>query len=111
LFDFSNLKPEIIAQFWIYLIASLISGLLLGWLARVFLSKREGNILNSEKKLFEAEKASFTDMKREYESLKIKYESLLKDLEKNAEYWLYKKKTPESSDIDPSELLHSKLKN
>jgi uncharacterized membrane-anchored protein YhcB (DUF1043 family) len=107
LFDFSNLKPEIIAQFWIYFIVSFIGGVLIGWLARFFLLKIEKSTLNAEKKLFEAEKGSFKD----YESLKNQYESLLKDLEKNEEYWVYKKNVPESHDVvDPSVLLQNELK-
>jgi len=108
--DFTTLDPTIIAQFWIYFIGSMIVGIVIGWIVKSFLTKRELTIFNSEKEQFKTEKASFLDKKEEYESIKTKYESLLNDLKKNDEYWLYKKRNTESNDIDPSVLLHNGLK-
>ncbi|MDR3294474.1 MAG: hypothetical protein LBT26_01415 [Clostridiales Family XIII bacterium] len=104
MFDFSNLDPETIAKFWIYCIGFLIVGLIIGWFARVTLTKIAMDNFRSEKKRFEAERASLMD-------IKSKYEDMCEDLEKNAEYWLYKKQESGPHDVvDPSELLHTGLK-
>jgi hypothetical protein len=107
MFDFLNLNPEYIANFWIYCIGFLVIGLILGWFARVVLTKIASDNFRSETKRFKAEKASLMEIKG-------KYESLCKDLEKNDEYWLYKQgtkqKTSKHPDDDPSVLLHNGLK-
>jgi uncharacterized membrane protein YgaE (UPF0421/DUF939 family) len=124
LVDFTNLDPHIIAQFWIYIIASFFGGCCIGWLVTSSFLKRESNILDSERKQFAAEKerlalekASFFEKKEEYESIKTKYESLhkeheslRKELEMNKEYWLYKKRNLGPYDVDPSVLLQNGLK-
>jgi hypothetical protein len=74
-----------------------------GWFVRVILTKTASDNFRSEKEKFKAERASLME-------IKDKYESLLKDLGKNAEYWLYKKKNPGSPVVDPSELLHKVLR-
>jgi len=107
MFDFIfNLDPKILAEFWKYCVGFFIIGLVIGWLVRVGLTRIDSNNFRSEKERFETEKATLTEIKE-------KYENLCKDLEKNDEYWLYKKQTSassESPDPDPSELLHSELK-
>jgi len=103
MFDFTNLDPKVIAQFWMYFLGIGIIAFIAGWFVRVILTKTASNNFRSEKEKFEAERASLM-------GIKDKYESLLKDLEKNNKYWLYKKENPESSAVDPSELLHKGLK-
>lgn len=103
MFDFTNLDPEIIAQFWIYFIGIGIIAFIAGWFVRVKLTKTASDNFRSEKEKFEAEKSFLME-------IKDKHESLLKDLEKNNEYWLYKKKNPGSPAVDPSVLLHNGFK-
>ena len=107
MFDFIlGLDPKELAEFWKYCIGFLVIGLAIGWFVRVGLTRIASNNFRSEKERFETERATLTEIKE-------KYETLCKDLEKNDEYWLYKKQTSASSaspDADPSELLHSELK-
>jgi len=67
------------------------------------LTKTVADNFRSEKKKFETERAELMDIKE-------KYNAQCKDLEKNAEYWLYIRQAAEQSSVDPSELLHSSLK-
>jgi len=103
MFDFTNLDPNVIAQFWIYFLGIGIIAFIAGWFVRVILTKTASGNFRSEKEKFEAERASLM-------GIKDKYESLLKDLEKSKKYWLYKKENQESPDVDPSLLLQNGLK-
>ena len=103
--DFLNLDPEIITKFWVHIAWSFTAGLFFGWSARVVLTKIASDNFSSEKKKFEAERDSLMKIKEDHDALS-------KDLEKNDEYWLYKRQTSgeSDSDIDPSNLLHDGLK-
>jgi hypothetical protein len=102
MFDFTNLDPKVIAQFWVYFIGIGIVGFITGWFVRVILTKTAFDNFRSEKEKFEAERVSLF-------SIKEAHESLLKDLEKNDEYWLYKKQKSGSPTVNPSELLQNGL--
>jgi len=103
MFEFTNLEPNVIARFWIYFLGIGIIAFIAGWFVRVILTKTASDNFRSEKEKFEAERASLME-------IKDKYEFLLKDLEKNHQYWLYKKANPGSPAVDPSKLLQDGLK-
>ena len=116
MFDFlANLRPAEVAQFWMYFIGIFIIGLIIGWGARVLLTKISRDNFESEKKNFGDEKKQFDDEKAHFIDINDRYERLCRDLEKNEEYWLYKKtKMGDSHNIDPEDpsvMLSDGLKN
>jgi uncharacterized membrane-anchored protein YhcB (DUF1043 family) len=109
--NFTLLEPEVIAQFWIYMIGFFIVGLIVGWFVRHILTKTASENFRSEKERFHSEKEDFKTGKTELLKIKEQYEALCKDVEKSKEYWLYKQETKhEYTGNDPSELLHKGLK-
>ena len=102
MFDFSNLDPETIAKFWTYCIGFFIIGLIIGWFVRSGLTRIAVENFRSEKEKFEFERT-------ELMNIKVKYDAQCMELEKNDEYWLYKRQVSEQPGVDPSELLHSSL--
>jgi len=98
MFDFTNLDTNVIALFWVYFLGIGVIAFIAGWFVRIILTKTAYDNFRSEKERIEAERASLMEIKE-------KYESLLKELENNEKYWLYKKKNPGSPVVDPSALL------
>ena len=49
MFDFTNLDPKVIAQFWMYFLGIGIIGLIAGWFVRVILTKAASDNFRSEK--------------------------------------------------------------
>ena len=111
--DFTGLDPSIVAQFWIYFIASFIIGAIIGVLCYKVFNKRSYEIFTCEKEAFSRTKAEYEKKIIDYENLIKEHETLKDELKKNKEYWLYVQQKEKSADVknDFYQKAADKIKN
>lgn len=86
-FDFTGLDSSIIAQFWVYFVASWVVGLGLGIIIAKAFFHREKALVAKEKEHYEASAREFEELKVQLEDKTTKLEELEARVAANERYW------------------------
>lgn len=93
-FDFTDLDPTLIAQFWIYFIASFVIGLFLGIIISRAFFHREKALVAKEKEQYQETAKAFEDLKSQLDDKTRKLEQLESAVAASKKYWA----VPQSGD-------------